>query len=77
MEGKVNAALEAVVPITVIGHDGSPRRVDAAIDTGFNDRVALPRALIERLNLPITGHAAVILGDGAEVELSTFEAVIV
>ncbi len=75
-QGRVNAALEAVVSIAVFDSDGSPHTVDAAIDTGFNDRLALPRDMVEQLHLPITGHAAVLLGDGVEAELSTYEAVV-
>lgn len=74
IDGTVNEALEPIIAVTIFGRNGAPTLIDAAIDTGFNDRLAISKLLIDCLDLRIMGHATVILGDGAEAELSTFQA---
>lgn len=74
--GRVNLELDALVSITISGRDGSSLTIDAAIDTGFNDRLALPRSMIEELALPTIGYATAVLGNGEEVQFSTFEATV-
>lgn len=75
--GRVNRELDALVRVTIFRRDGSPVTIDAAIDTGFNDRLALARSTIDEFALPTIGYTTAILGDGEEVQFSTFEATIV
>lgn len=57
---------EAVIPLTLLrnasGETGSLR---AVIDTGFTDRLTLPPAVVEELELPLRGSAEVTLADGS------------
>ena len=46
IEGAVNAAYEAVVPIGVSGPAGRVRDIEAVIDTGYNGFLTLPPPLV-------------------------------
>jgi clan AA aspartic protease len=67
MFGVMSDSCEAIVKVT-IGGAGTPKiTVDALIDTGFTSFLALPRSIIESLEL--TWHFSDVgtLGDGSEV----------
>ena len=66
IEGVVNAALEAVVSLTIQGPSGQSREIDAVIDTGFNDYLTLPPPLVAELGLAFDGIGRVFLADGTE-----------
>ena len=66
IQGVVNAALEAIVPITIRGPMGHTREVDAVIDTGFTDYLTLPPSLVAELGLAFDGVGRVFLADGTE-----------
>ena len=51
IEGTVNAAYEAVVPLPLRGPSGQARDVDAVVDTGFTRFLTLPPAMIAELGL--------------------------
>ena len=51
IDGVVNAALEAVVSLTIQGPSGQSRDIEAVIDTGFNDFLTLPPPLVAELGL--------------------------
>jgi clan AA aspartic protease len=72
--GRVNAELEAIVPVRVGAPKGPAIEVEAAIDTGFNGFLALPPDVISRLELPFSGPTRATLGDGTLVHLSVYEA---
>jgi clan AA aspartic protease len=76
ISGRVNIELDALVTITISGRNGSSLTIDAAIDTGFNDRLALPRSMIEQLALQTIGYTTAVLGNGEEVQFTTFEAAV-
>ena len=42
IQGVVNAALEAVIPLTLQGPAGQTREIEAVIDTGFSGSLTLP-----------------------------------
>ena len=43
IEGVVNARLEAVLSLSLLGPAGQAREVDVVVDTGFNGYLTLPR----------------------------------
>ena len=69
IRGRVNAALEAIVPVGVLG-PRSAITTEVIIDTGFDGALALPPALVARLGLQPAGHVGVVLGDGSETTLT-------
>jgi len=74
--GVVTSDWEAVVSVQVRGIDGGGEVVDAVLDTGFNGFLALPVSLVSQLRLPFAGTTRVTLGDGSEVHLDMFEAMV-
>ena len=66
IEGFVNANLEAVVPIPLLGLAGQRREVAAVVDTGFNGYLTLPPTLVADLGLSVVGNGEAILADGSE-----------
>lgn len=75
--GGVNAAREAVVQLKVRGATGTERTLEAAIDTGFNDELTLPRQLIAELGLAYAAPAQAALAGGQIVEMDYFRATVV
>ena len=51
MASGVVRGLVPIVPVSVMGKDGAPRRFQAIMDTGFTGTVALPVADVRRLGL--------------------------
>lgn len=76
IEGVVNAALEAVVSLTVQGPSGQSREIEAVIDTGFNDFLTLPSALAAELGLAYRNRGKMILADGSEATFDIYRAVL-
>ncbi len=74
--GIVTSDREAVVSVQVRGVDGGKEVVDAVLDTGFNGFLTLPVSLVSQLRLPFAGTTRVTLGDGSEVHLDMFEAMV-
>ena len=66
IDGAVNAAYEAVVPIAVRGPAGPDRDIEAVIDTGYNGFLTLPPVLVGALGLPFVTSGQAILADGGE-----------
>jgi clan AA aspartic protease len=52
------------VKLSVSGQSSS-LKLEIVIDTGFNGELALPRNIIERLNVPSAGKITVRLADGS------------
>ncbi len=74
IEGVVNAALEAVVSLTVQGPSGQSRDIEAVIDTGFNDFLTLPSALATESGLAYRNRGQMILADGSEATFDIYRA---
>ncbi len=66
IEGVVNARLEAVLSLSLLGPAGQEREVDVVVDTGFNGYLTLPPELVADLGLPVVGDAEAVLADGSE-----------
>jgi clan AA aspartic protease len=75
--GGANAAREALIQLEVRGPGGAQRTLDAAIDTGFNDELTLPRHVIAELGLAYGAPAQAALAGGQIVEMDYFRATIV
>ena len=74
IEGVVNAALEAVVSLTVQGPSGQSREIEAVVDTGFNDFLTLPSAFAAELGLAYRNRGQMILADGSEATFDIYGA---
>ena len=74
IQGAVNAALEAVLPVTVQGAAGSAHDVEAVIDTGFSGFLTLPSALATALGLAFDGVGWAVLADGTEASFDMYDA---
>ena len=65
IEGVVNAALEAVVPLRVQGPAGRTREVQAVVDTGYSGFLTLPAGLVIELGLPFAYMGQALLANVA------------
>lgn len=72
IEGAVNGAYEAVVPLVLRDAAGEEREVQAVIDTGFNRFVTLPPTLVRELDCPFLGVTRVLLANGSEETLDLY-----
>ncbi len=66
MEGVVNAHLEAIITVSLLGPAGQTKEVNAVVDTGFNGFLTLPPTLAADMGLPVVGDGEAILADGSE-----------
>ena len=73
IEGVVNSAYEAVIPLSLRGPAGQAREVEAVIDTGFTGFVTLPPALVADLGLVFMGASEATLADGSEVSFDAYD----
>lgn len=76
IQGLVNAAYEAVIPLTVQGPAGRTRNIEAVMDTGFTGFLSLPSGMVEDLGLPFVGAGQVTLADGSEANLNVHGATV-
>jgi clan AA aspartic protease len=76
MTGTVNAALEAVLPLTVSGPSGQSADLEAVIDTGFTAFLTLPPSIVAALGLPWVSTQQVLLADGNVHAFDVFQATV-
>ena len=69
VQGVVNANLEAIVFLTIIGSSGQALEVEAVVDTGFTEFLMLPNDLVEHLGVDLVFTNRMGLADGSIVEL--------
>ena len=67
IEGRVNAAYEAAMILTVQGPEGQARAIEAVVDTGYNGFLTLPPVLVGELELPFVTSGEATLADGSAV----------
>ena len=72
IEGTVNAHLEAIVTLPLLGPEGQAREIDAVVDTGFNGYLILPPMLVADLGLPVVGDGEAVLADGSEAAFDVY-----
>ena len=73
IEGVVNSAYEAVIPLSLRGPAGQAQEVEAVIDTGFTGFVTLPPSLVAELGLVFMGTSEATLADGSEVSFDAYD----
>lgn len=76
LTGRVTPQRDAVVKIEVLGPTGRSVGLEAAIDTGYNGFLTLPRRLIEEFGLTFVGTAGAALGDGNDVRMDLYVAAV-
>jgi len=75
--GHVTSTREAIIRFAVRAAGARQETIEAIIDTGFDGFLTLPTSVISALDLPFAGATKAALGDGSEVFLDAFEAVVV
>jgi clan AA aspartic protease len=75
IKGKV-VAREAVVSLEIRSRGAAPQTIQAAIDTGYNGYLTLPKALVSTLQLQLAGYRRATLADGSSVILESYLATI-
>lgn len=73
--GKIVNNQEASIELEVVGTD-QLEKIQTIIDTGFSGELTLPGNLIDRLGLPRIGDLPIILGDGYEVSVEMYLAIV-
>ena len=62
--GVVNDALEAVVSLSLMGHDGAYEILDFIVDSGLTEEMILPQYVIDQLGLLLYDSIVIATGDG-------------
>ncbi|MCZ0938437.1 MAG: hypothetical protein OXJ55_07355 [Caldilineaceae bacterium] len=75
--GRVTESREAVIDLEVVGQNQRKVRVEAAIDTGFDGYLTLPKATVNSLALQSAGNRIATLGDGNTVILEVYLAAVI
>ena len=68
IEGIVNPAYEAIIPLRLFGADGRSFDISAVVDTGYNGFLTLPSPMVEALDLPFASFGRAIFADDNEVD---------
>ena len=68
IEGSVNSAREAIIPLRLYGANGQTFDISAVVDTGFSEFLTLPPQLVAELELPFAYFGQAILADDAEAD---------
>ena len=76
IEGVVNAAYEAVIPLTVQGPARQIHDIEAVIDTGFTGFLTLPSGVVMELGLPFLNRSQATLADGSAATLDVYRATV-
>lgn len=65
LSGTVNDLRQPIVRLVVRGPQRQEQTVEAMVDTGFNDTLLLPSALVSALGLSFHSSRTVLLADGS------------
>ena len=68
IEGSVNSAHEAIIPLRLYGANGQTVDISAVVDTGFREFLTLPPQLVAELELPFAYFGQAILADDSEAD---------
>ncbi len=73
IQGVVNAAYEAVVPISLRGPEGQSQDIEAVVDTGYNGFLTLPTTLVTELGLPFAYTGRALMANDDEVSFDVHD----
>ena len=73
IEGAVNVAYEAVIPLRLQGPDGLTRDIEAVVDTGYSGFLTLPSSLVSELRLPFAYVGWAFLANDDEVSFDVHD----
>ncbi len=76
IEGMVNSAYEAVIPLSLQGQTDQAQQVEAVIDTGFTGFLTLPPSLVAEWGLVFKGTSEGTLADGSRVSFDAYDATV-
>ncbi len=76
IQGVVNPAYEAVIPLALQGPAGHMREIEAVIDTGYSGFLTLPPALVSELEFPYVTSGQAVLADDSEVTFDVYDATV-
>ena len=76
IRGHVNDRLEIRVQLTVHGPNGQVR-IDAIVDTGFDESPILPATTIRQLGLPWLRSDSLFLADGDSAVFDVYDAAVI
>ena len=71
--GEVNAAYEAVVPLSVQGSTGPVRTIQAVVDTGYSGFLTLPPSMVAEMGLPFVYAGRAILANDDEARFGVHD----
>ena len=77
VEGVVNARLQAIITLPVIGPSGHTWNVVSVVDTGFSDFLTLPLVVVEELGLEFAYNLEAMLASGSMETLPVFATTII
>jgi clan AA aspartic protease len=77
IKGIVTAEQEIVIRLTVRGPSGRSTRVQGIVDTGFDNYLTLPAAIVGQLGLPWRRRDQSLLADGSAWIFDVYEATVV
>jgi clan AA aspartic protease len=72
--GIVSARREAVLPVVLYDVNGHAQSLNAIVDTGFDDWISLPSAMIVALGLSLSRSGSGVLADGSTAVFDIYEA---
>jgi clan AA aspartic protease len=72
--GHVNEFSELVIPLGVRGPTGLEKQIELVLDTGFSSSIALPKDLIQELQLNHLSRTRAMLADGSIHEYQNYTA---
>ena len=73
IEGAVNIAYEAVIPLRLQGPEGLARDIEAVVDTGYSGFLTLPATLVTELSLPFAYVGWAFLANDDEVSFDVHD----
>ena len=73
IRGRLNERLEPTVAVEVSNGDGDRQTVEAVLDTGFSGELTLSQDLIESLGLDYASEIRMVLADGEDTTVYSYE----